>query len=158
LQCCYSNCSCKKEWNLCQIGILIQLVDSESPPFWLLASQNGIVLWLSTSGMHNLEWNWTGYNTIAILPYTISLKIQVLICIFLASGNKIPPSFLVAMKWSMDHVLTGVVWVKKANCYNIAVYCHVVLDEGERRILSCCVGWGRKTKERFFVFSRLIEM
>jgi DNA/RNA endonuclease G (NUC1) len=37
------------------------------------------------------------------------------------------------MKWSMDHVLTGVVRVKNANCYNIAVYCHVVLDEGERR-------------------------
>jgi hypothetical protein len=33
----------------------------------------------------------------------------------------------------MDHVLTGVVRVKKANCYNNAVYCHVVLDEGERQ-------------------------
>jgi hypothetical protein len=33
----------------------------------------------------------------------------------------------------MDHVLTGVVWVKKANCYNIAVYCHVVPDEGEKQ-------------------------
>jgi hypothetical protein len=25
-------------------------------------------------------------------------------------------------------------------------------------ILSCCVGWGQKTKERFFVLLRLIEM
>jgi hypothetical protein len=38
------------------------------------------------------------------------------------------------MKWSMDHVLTGVVRVKKANCYNNAVYCHVVLDEGEQQV------------------------
>jgi hypothetical protein len=33
----------------------------------------------------------------------------------------------------MDHVHTGVVGVKKANCYTIAEYCHVLLDEGERR-------------------------
>jgi hypothetical protein len=46
---------------------------------------------------------------------------------------------LAIMKWSMDHVLTSVVWMKKANCYNIAVYCHVVLDEGERRKKGFCI-------------------
>jgi hypothetical protein len=48
------------------------------------------------------------------------------------------------MKWSMDHVLTGVVWVpwlKKANCY-ISVF-HIQ----HCSIFSCCVGWGRKTKK-----------
>jgi hypothetical protein len=40
----------------------------------------------------------------------------------------------------MDHVLTGVVGVKKVNCYSIAVYCQVVLDEGKRRKKGflCC--------------------
>jgi hypothetical protein len=44
------------------------------------------------------------------------------------------------MKWSMDHVLTNRCGVSeegkllKVYCiFNTAVYCHVVLDEGERR-------------------------
>jgi hypothetical protein len=42
------------------------------------------------------------------------------------------------MKWSMDHVLTGVVseegkLLQVYSIFNNAVYCYVVLDEGGRQ-------------------------